>query len=94
MKTVAIEIPKDLSTYIESLAYETNSRKDIIAFMIDRGMINSEGFQSYHNEYQEYYMKYELAKKEMADKYVSPEHPGCTWTLDFQTGIVTVEVLE
>lgn len=92
MVTVEVEIPEDTSTYIESLQYELNARKDLLAFMIERGQNNSEGFKKYHTEYMEFNAQYEMAKSEMAATYIVPKYgKNATWNLDFRTRIATVE---
>lgn len=92
MVTVEIEIPEDTSTYIESLQYELNARKDLLAFMIDRGQNETPGFQKYHQEYMEFSAQYEMAKNEMAGTYIVPKYgKDAIWNLDFRTRIATVQ---
>lgn len=95
MKTVKIEIPEKLSDYIESLMYEVNARRDLLAFCVERGMdVDGEVFQRYHKQYVEFNAEYELAKKNLTEDYVAGKHPNAKWNLDFMTHTLTVEVQE
>lgn len=85
---MTITIPKDLSNYIESLQYECEARKDLCAFMINKGMADSEAFNRYHKEYMEFFAQLETAKNEMANEYIPK---GKKWNLDFATSQVTFD---
>lgn len=89
-----IEIPEEMVNYLQRLAYETDARSNLCAFMTRQG-IKNEAFNDYHREYIEFYTKYELAKKQMEDDYIKPaiESNNFTWNLDFKTGQVSVDVL-
>lgn len=89
---VQIQLPEDLVNYIESLSYEVGARKDMLAFMVDRGMMGTEGYEKYHDSYLEFYSKYEIAKRDLEARFVRPNHPNCTWSLDFDTGVLSIEV--
>ena len=91
-KMVTLDVPKELSNYVESLAYEVKSRADIISFMISHGMASTGDFKAYHDEYTQFYMSYEMAKNEISEKYVKPRFPNCTWRLEFSESRIYVEV--
>lgn len=88
-----IKIPEEMVNYLQRLAYETDARSNLCAFMTRQG-IKNEAFDDYHREYIEFYTKYELAKKQMEDDYIKPviESNNFTWNLDFKTGQVSVDV--
>lgn len=86
------DIPEELSNYLEALCYETGARKDLLAFMVERGMQKQEAFLEYQKEFVECYSRYEIAKTELASEYVTPEFPGAKWNLDFATHELTIEV--
>lgn len=96
--TKTIELNRETRDYIQSLQYEVDARKDIIAFMIDRGMdINSETFKKYQKEFAEFLVQYNTAKDEISNMYVIPtlqENEKVTWSLDFETSIITVTSVE
>lgn len=82
-----IEINKELCDYIEALHYEVYSRKDLLTFAIGKGLVDTESFNKYHNEYQEFYVKYEIAKQELYDTYVKEKYgyKPLKWELKFST---------
>lgn len=93
MTKIEVVIPEKMSAYIESLQYEVNARKNLVAFCIERNMsLESETFQKYHKEYVDFTAQYEMAKKELEKKYITPEYPNCNWKLDFATHTLTIEV--
>ena len=94
MKTERIKLPEELVNYVEGLAHRTAARKDLIAFMIDHGLGESEAFHKYHKEYEELYAQYEIAKDELAQTYVTQTHPNCKWQLNFSTGVLEIEEAE
>lgn len=82
-------IPEDLNNYIEALQYEVNARKDLCAFMIDRGMGESEQFKKYHKEYIECSVQYNAAKQSLMEMYNLKQ--GTNWNLKFETRELTYE---
>ena len=92
MRKIEVSIPEEVCNYLESLMYETNARKDLIAFCMDKG-ISGEMFNKYNKEYIELYTQYEIAKNEMADKYIMPNHPNCNWNMNFNKQVAVVEEL-
>ncbi len=87
-----IKINKELCDYIESLHFEVNSRKDLLAFAMSKEFINTDSFKQYHDEYQEFYIKYETAKNELYDMYLKEKYEGkpIRWELKFDTRILNV----
>lgn len=92
MKNFEVSIPEEVCNYLESLMYESDARKDLLAFCMDRG-ITGETFDRYHKEYIEFSAQYTIAKQEMADQYIMPEHPNCNWYLDFNKCVAVVTEL-
>lgn len=87
-----IKIPEDVRDHIQSLQYEVESRKDLLAHMVNTGVdIHSDTFKSYEKEYQEFFVQYSLAKESMQEKLLVPAVPGKlnSWNLDFESCEVT-----
>ena len=86
-----IKIPDKMVDYLEGLHYECNARADLVAFLIRSGLKETDGFDSYHNEYLKFHPEYELAKKELETLYIQPAcQPPYKWDLDFGTKEVTI----
>ena len=83
---------QDFITTLEALNYEVESRKEIIAFMLGSDYVNSEAFEKYQQQYQDFFIKYQLAKQQLEDTYVKPLNlPGkIEWNLNFGTGELTI----
>ena len=92
-KTVVIDIPSNLVDLIESYQYEVNARMNLISFCIDKGIsLENEIFKRYHDEYIEFTVKYEQAKRQITETYVDPYYPNSRWSLDFDSCKLTIEV--
>ena len=93
MNTKIVKIEnQDFINLIESLHYEVNSRKDLIAFMLNSNMrTDTEAYERYNKEYMEFYIQYTEAKNKLEEMYVftAVENP-INWNLDFTTGEVTI----
>ena len=89
-----VPMPEEFCNYVESLMYETNARKDVIAFMIDRNVDNKERFDQYHKEYLEFYAQYELVKQEIQKTYVDEVYgdQAIRWNLNFQTQELEIDL--
>lgn len=87
-----IEIPVEVSNHMEGLMYDVNARKDLLAFMINNNMSNSEDFKIYHKEYVDSLVTYEKAKKQLSAEYIEKDYPNCSWVLDFATHTLNIEV--
>lgn len=92
---IYVDVTKEMSDYVESLMYETNARKDMVAYMIDHDMTKNDAYDRYHKDYVEYHTKYEMAKRELEATYVHPLKLGnVKWTMNFRTHQLEVEVTD
>lgn len=92
MKTTVIKIGEDVRDHIQALQYEVESRKDLLAHMIQTGTdTGSEAFKRYEKEYQEYFVQYNIAKEALQNQVLSPQVEGklISWNLDFASCEVT-----
>ena len=93
MNTKIVKIEnKEFVNLIEALHYEVNSRKDLIAYMLNSNMrTDTEAYEKYNREYREFYIQYNEAKNKLEEMYVraAVENP-MNWNLDFETGEVTI----
>ena len=94
MNTKVIKIEnEEFVNLIEALHYEVNSRKDLIAYMLNSNMrTDTEAYEKYNREYREFYIQYNEAKNKLEEMYVRTviENPT-SWNLNFETGEVTIE---
>lgn len=84
---------RELIDYIESLGFEVEARRALLEAMLRQDAdITGESFRRYHDEYREYFVKFEAAKKEFERRFVLPQAKDGlqNWTLDYQTGEVTL----
>lgn len=91
-KTTKVTIPEDVRDHIQSLQYEVESRKDLLAHMINTGTdIDSEPFKKYEKEYQEFFVQYNVAKEAMQKNLLEPavQTKLISWNLDFESCEVT-----
>jgi hypothetical protein len=61
--------------------------------MLMHNMQNTDRFNKIHTEYTEFYIQYELAKKQLEQDYIKPYYPHKNrfqWNLDFQTKEIIV----
>lgn len=92
IKVIKIE-NEEFVNLIEALHYEVNSRKDLIAYMLNSDMrTDTAAYEKYNREYREFYVQYNEAKNKLEEMYVrtAVENP-MSWNLDFETGEVTIE---
>ena len=93
MSTKIVKVDnQDLINFIEGLHYEVNSRKDLIAFMLNNNMrTDTDAYKKYNKEYMEFYIQYIEAKNQLEKMYVrtAVENPT-DWNLDFETGKLTI----
>lgn len=97
MKEYKINIPEELTNYIESLQYETIARQDLLTFILRNAddLTTSNAFHYYHDEYVTFHTKYKLSQEELVATYIAPRFSSWTsWHLDFNTSILTVETEE
>lgn len=87
-----LKVTQEWVNRIEALQYETNARRELVAYMIGNSYdTESDSYIKYHTEYMDFFKKLEEAKEEFAREYVYPEANGkqIPWNLDFKTGTVT-----
>lgn len=86
-----IIINEKMRDYLEALHYEVESRKELIAFALERDIKHTPSFDEYQKEYREVCAEYELAKKELEKEYLVGKCEGYTgWRLDFESGVLFV----
>lgn len=87
-----INIPAELSVYLESLNYELDARMSLLSFAMGKGMGETEAFKKYHNEYCEFFMKFEVAKQDMYDSYIAAKWDGknVEWRLNYSTAEIEI----
>lgn len=94
MKTITIE-NQEVINHLEALGYESNARKDLLAYLVQTGVsLSDPSFQAYHKEFEEAFARYELAKSEFEKQYVRPLAPDgrtLSWNLDFASRELTVQ---
>ena len=100
-KMIKIEISKELSDYIESLQFEVERTKEIVAFMLSNPGYDTHTntFAQWEKDNQEAYAKLCLAKNNLEHEVIPkllPKGTGAvkTWSLDFYTHEVMVEVAD
>lgn len=97
---LVIEIPEDVSSYIQRLSYEVESMKEIVSLLMennrhDSSFIQTPIFKEYSKELTEAIASFELAKSELEKNFVPEElkEHNYNWNLDFSTYELTIEVL-
>lgn len=91
MKTILIA--EDFRDYLESLHFEANSRKNLVVFMLSTTFeFTSPIFAKIYEEYQEFYVQYQIAKKSLEDTYLKPMYTKVPkWHLDFQSREIVID---
>lgn len=98
--TIKISIDKGLSDYIESLQFEVNRTKEIVAYMLNNNYdISSKAFQEWDKDNQKVYAEFCTAKNNLEHEVIPkllPEGAGAirSWNLDFYTHEVTVKAAD
>ena len=81
-----IVIPAEFRDFLEGLYYEKNFRINLLSFMIMHDMKKDPMFDKIHDEYTEFYIKFELAKKKLEEIYLKPKDINYKcWKLDFNS---------
>jgi len=100
-KNYTIKIDEKLSNYIESLQFEVNRTKEIVGFMLSSPGydVHTDTFTQWEKDNQEAYAKLCLAKNKLEHDVIPkllPKGTGAvkTWSLDFYTHEVMVEVAD
>jgi hypothetical protein len=93
-ETQVVIVDEKLSSYIESLQYEVNARKELLLAMMQpsiKSQVDKTDFEAYHKEYVECMAKYDAAKHELEKTYIKPQFPDMvSWGLDFESRELTV----
>lgn len=75
-----IILNEGICNYIESLQYDLEARKTIIAFMLQNDFnVNSKSFKAYQEGFRQALIKYDVAKNELQKRYGIKGK----WTLNF-----------
>lgn len=96
MNTKEIRINKNDLTAIERLAFEYETLKDTVAYIITNSesdsVLDTKMFKRYQTAEITARMAFERGKKEIEAKYVPAEliSAGCRWSLEYKTGVITV----
>ena len=86
-----IVIPVKFRDLLEGLHYEKNSRINLLNFMIMHDMKKDPMFEKVHEEYTEFYIQFEEAKKKLEEMYLKPNSINIKgWKLDFKSMEVSV----
>lgn len=86
-----IIISEQFRDYLEGLNYEKTARANLITFMLDNNMNNKEMFEKINTEYLEYFIQFELAKKQLEEIYITPVYKTVSnWDLDYRSKEVTI----
>ena len=86
----------ELACYLESLYFEVESRKSLLAFAMERGLRGNPNFEEYETEYKEFFIEYETVKKEFESKVImtlltdEEKADAFNWFLNFDEQTVTV----
>lgn len=78
-------IPEKLSDYLESLDYEVQAYKNLIAFLSRDKFVDEANLKHYTDLYAKSFASFEIAKREMAESQGITED----WSLDYATHTVT-----
>lgn len=91
--TKKIIISEEISNNLERLQYEVESRKQILAYIInkDADFLN-QFFNKYYDEYIYFFIEYNLMKNDFEKKYLKNiiDKNFIKWSLDFNTREVVV----
>lgn len=90
--TTIVAIPEEVVNRVQALDIETESRKNLIAYMLSSNLTTAtEQFEAYQKEYRDFYYQFDIAKSEIERDYVRTaiENP-IRWELNYSTGEVTI----
>ena len=99
MKQIEIAVPQEVSSYIQSIGYELDARRDIITYLMQQNgspITENANFALYHDEYKEYKIEFEMAKKQLEADYVLPAigTDKASWELDYNTCTLAITIYE
>lgn len=87
---------EEIIRLLEKLQYESESRKEVLGYIISTNGVNTEAFKQYEKEYQDAFINFNAAKNEFEKEYVKPavgEGSFINWTLDYNTQEVTITLI-
>ena len=100
MKTTKIKCPEDLLTELERTHYEVESLGAVVDRYLDRhsnepDALDSPIFVRYMKEFTEKNAYYSMLKTKLENEVVKKEisDPSFNWSLDFQSGDISVDIL-
>lgn len=88
-----IEIPENISIYVQKADIEQTSRRNVIAYVLSLNIdISNERFQQYQKDYEEKMFIFETIKTELEKEYIIPKikSKNYNWKLDYNKNIITV----
>ena len=90
-----IIISEEDRDFIQRLDIEMSARQNIISFMLSSGMnTDTEQFKNYQNEYNEYFLQFDKAKREIVEKkYIEKEAKnlvGLPWVLNYSSREIVI----
>lgn len=85
-----IPLAEETVNYLQRLDYELGGLQVLHTHALNAG-IQKEKCEEIKREFLETYSEYQLAKNEMWAEYAE-QYPNCRWWVDFQTGLLHVEV--
>ena len=93
MHTITKTLNEEVVSKIESLAFEVEARKSVIAEMLSLNMdVTTDAFSKYQSELVRFKAQFETAKKAIETEYVAPIPGWKNWNLDYATRTLTVQV--
>lgn len=82
------EVSTALRDEIQRVHLEMDSTKDLISFLWSKKPVDQEALDYYNKKYQEAYKEFEEFKSQLEKKL---SLSNCTWSLDYQTCMLTVD---
>ena len=93
MRTITKKLDDEIVATLESLSYELEARKSVVAEMLSQNMdISTDAFVKYQAELVQYKAKYETAKSEIQKKFVDCVAGARRWELDYATKVLTIQI--
>jgi hypothetical protein len=93
MTKFTVNVPEKLSSYLELLDYNINSRKNLLMEMVSRYGIKDKNVKLYEQEYHIYYAKFEMAKNAISAIIVPDKlKPFTNWSIIYDQSVMEIEV--
>lgn len=88
-----IVISEEDRDFVQRADIECSARMNLISFIIRSGTLDldNQRFKDYQNEYTEYFMAFEKAKKDLEKKYLAGKTYS-SWSLDYSSCQLTYEI--